>query len=119
MDESWRHCFATWALLLCKPIAANEIDRKTPKLAGQKVSGIGRPAAPKDKMEGRPAAPSLSQSLSGFIVVPIIVDKDQDTARDGRNRLTTTATTTDNEGNSEFVHRSRQPTRPPEQQFSL
>jgi len=45
MDESWRHCFATWALLLCKPIAANEIDRKTPKLADQKVSGIGRDAA--------------------------------------------------------------------------
>ena len=46
MDESWRHCFATWALLLCKPIVANEIDRKKPKLSDQKVSGIGRPAAP-------------------------------------------------------------------------
>jgi hypothetical protein len=45
MDESWRHCFATWALLLCKPIVANEIDRKKPKLSDQKVSGIGRDAA--------------------------------------------------------------------------
>jgi hypothetical protein len=31
---------------LCKPIVANEIDRKKPKLSDQKVSGIGRPAAP-------------------------------------------------------------------------
>jgi hypothetical protein len=29
---------------LCKPIVANEIDRKKPKLSDQKVSGIGRDA---------------------------------------------------------------------------
>jgi len=37
----------------------------------------------------------------------------QDMSRDGRTRWTTTATTTDNEGNSEFVHRSRRRSRPP------
>jgi hypothetical protein len=38
---------------LCKPIVANEIDRKKPKLSDQKVSGIGRPAAPKEKENAR------------------------------------------------------------------
>ena len=60
MDESWRHCFATWALLLCKPIVANEIDRKKPKLSDQKVSGIGRDARAPGKAPKRGCARNTS-----------------------------------------------------------
>jgi hypothetical protein len=66
----------------------------------EKSTPIPTPTPKRRSADGMPVA---KPPACGSIVVAIVVDKDQDTARDGRNRLTTT----DNEGNSEYLTLAR------------
>ena len=53
----------------------------------------------------------MERDMKKSTIAYVLIAGLQSSTGERKNRLTTTATTTDNEGNSESVHRSRMPRR--------